>query len=324
MTITPSPEQLSIFRAADEVLAREITAGPSFTADRRALEESTDRLWSTCAGLGWLGLAIPEDLGGLGLGAVEEAMLFRALGRHVAPGPFRSSVLGAHVAALAGDEQLTAAIVTGRRRVGMLTGSFAVDARRNDLVLALVGESTFLREAGAIEHQAGVDPLVLWGTGAPGEVVAHVRKSVVIARTYLIVAAELLGVIEAVRDMSAAYARTRVQFGNPIGAFQAVKHRCADMAVAAHATLSQVLYAGAAIDAGDTQACFHASAAYVLAAESAAKSAADNVQNHGGMGFTWEHRAHLYLKRAFFLERVLGSQRVVYQDVLAPARHEFG
>jgi alkylation response protein AidB-like acyl-CoA dehydrogenase len=123
--------------------------------------------------------------------------------------------------------------------------------------------------------------------------------------------------------MSAGYARTRFQFGKPIGAFQAVKHRCADMAIAAYATTGQIFQAALLVDARTEDAAFHAAAAYLLAVAGAKESTAANIQNHGGIGFTWEHDAHLFLKRAFALEHVLGGPRGACDAVLAPARHEF-
>jgi len=142
-------------------------------------------------------------------------------------------------------------------------------------------------------------------------------------RARVLVAAEQLGIIEAVRDMSAAYAQVRTQFGKPIGSFQAVKHRCADMAVAAYATIGEVFQAALLVDAGTEDAGFHAATAYVLATNGAKVSTADNIQNHGGIGFTWEQDSHLFLKRALLLEHILGEQRRAYDAILAPKRHEF-
>lgn len=323
MTAMPSTEQLSISAAASELLARELSSWPDSPEASADPPQITDRLWTMCAELGWLALATPSTLGGLGLGAVEEVMLFRELGRFAAPGPFRSSVLGAHVAALAGDEELVAALISGDRRAGIALGELTMDARSQDLVLSIGADSACLRELTAIEPATGVDPGITWGTAELGKVVAEADRDAVLVHARIIVSAELLGVVEAVRDMSAAYARTRIQFGKPIGTFQAVKHRCADMAIGGHATLSQLLYAASAVDGGSTQAPFQAAAAYVLAVESARKSTADNIQNHGGIGFTWEHKAHIYLKRALVLEDILGPARTVYEDILRHGPHEF-
>jgi alkylation response protein AidB-like acyl-CoA dehydrogenase len=123
--------------------------------------------------------------------------------------------------------------------------------------------------------------------------------------------------------MSASYAQIREQFGKPIGSFQAVKHRCADMAIIAYAIQSQLFMASVRLDAGLPDASFHSAAAHVLAVNGAKQSTADNIQNHGGIGITAEHNAHLYLKRAFLLEHILGSRQESFAALMAPARHEF-
>jgi alkylation response protein AidB-like acyl-CoA dehydrogenase len=250
-------------------------------------------------------------------------MLFRELGRHLAPGPFRSTVLGARVAARAGQSELAASIVTGERRVGMQVGELAIDVRPGDLLLELDESGAGLVEVADVQRIAGVDPGTRFARVTRGDRVARVEDATLLDRARVLAAAELLGIIEAVRDMSATYAKTRVQFDRPIGTFQAVKHRCADMAVAAYATVGQVFQAALLVDAEAPDAPFHAAAAYVLATNGAKTSTADNIQNHGGIGFTWEQDAHLYLKRAFLLEHLFGPQRATYRAVLAPARHEF-
>ena len=95
------------------------------------------------------------------------------------------------------------------------------------------------------------------------------------------------------------------------------------MAIAAASTVGQIYQAALYVDAGHPDAAFHAAVAYVLAARAANRCAADNVQNHGAIGFTWEHDAHLYVKRALVLENMLGSLADSFTDILAPARHEF-
>ena len=142
MNLAPSPEQAEIAASADEFLTkqlpisrlRELAADP----DGDAIDAET---WRRCADLGWLGLSLSEDDGGVGLGLPEEVMLFRELGRRLPPGPFRSSVLGVRVAVRAGEDELASAIVSGARRVGMRVGGpaggLAVDVRPGDLVLEL-------------------------------------------------------------------------------------------------------------------------------------------------------------------------------------------
>ena len=200
---------------------------------------------------------------------------------------------------------------------------FAVDADEGQLVLRVDDTGAQLAEVASVQPVAGVDPGTRFARVTTGPVVGRVSGPTLLDRARVLAAAEQLGIIEAVRDMSAAYATTRVQFGKPIGTFQAVKHRCADMAVAAYSTIGQVFQAALMVQAGAPDAAFHAAAAFVIATEGAKTSTADNIQNHGAIGFTWEHSAHLFLKRSLLLERMWGGQRAAYQTVLRLPRHDF-
>jgi len=324
VNLEPSESQNEIAAVAGSFLAktlptsrlRELASAPAGDA----LDEHT---WRTCAELGWLALGLEERAHGLGLGLPEEAMLFRELGRHLAPGPFRSTVLAAHLASRAGNLELAAAIASGQQRVGMITAGVAIDARPGDLALRFGDRSAELLEVTAAEPVAGVDPGTRFARIETGRQIAATPAPRLLDRARILVAAELLGIIEAVRDMSSEYARTRTQFGKPIGAFQAVKHRCADMAVAAYSTIGQVFMAALLVQAEAPDATFQAAAAHLLAVEGASRSTADNIQNHGGIGFTWEHDAHLFLKRSFLLEHLIGGRPASRRAILE-APHQFG
>lgn len=324
MNLAPSEEQQAIAATAQEFLRQELPISRlrelAADLDGPAIDEQT---WTRCAALGWLALGLSEEAGGAGFGLPEEAMLLRELGRHLAPGPFLSSILGARVAAAAGASELARAITSGGRRVGIEVGDLAVNVRPGDLILAMDEGSGELFTLTSVDPIAGIDPGSRLAKVVKGASVARVEERSILNRARVLVAAEQLGIIEAVRDMSAAYAQTRTQFGKPIGAFQAVKHRCADMAVAAYATIGEVFQAALLVEAGTEDATFHAATAYVLATNGAKVSTADNIQNHGGMGFTWEQDSHLFLKRALLLEHILGEQRKAYEAILAPRRHEF-
>jgi alkylation response protein AidB-like acyl-CoA dehydrogenase len=129
-------------------------------------------------------------------------------------------------------------------------------------------------------------------------------------------AAEALGVAERTLELSVEYAKVRRQFGKPIGTFQAIKHRCADMAVRAEVARAMVTYAAVALDEGEEGVARHVAMAKALAGNAALGNATDNIQNHGGMGYTWESDAHLYLKRARLLEHCFGT-RTAHLDALA-------
>jgi alkylation response protein AidB-like acyl-CoA dehydrogenase len=324
MNLAASQDQQAVAAMANEFLEQElpITRLRELAEDRDgpALDEHT---WKRCAGLGWLALGLSEEAGGSGFGLPEEVMLFRELGRHLAPGPFLSSVIGARVAAAAGASELVNAIVSGERQVGIEVGDIAVNVRQADLILVIDTDAGELFTLKSVDPIDGIDPGSRFAQVRKGAAVARAVDPHLLSRARVLVAAEQLGIIEAVRDMSASYAQTRVQFGKPIGAFQAVKHRCADMAIAAYATIGELFQAALLVEAGTEDAAFHAANAYVLATNGAKVSTADNIQNHGGIGFTWEQDSHLFLKRALLLEHILGEQRKVYDTILAPKRHEF-
>jgi len=321
MNLEPNDLQQGLADAARALLERQAPVGDLVSRDD--LTPLYDRVWTQAAEQGWLAIGLSEDAGGLGLGLAEELMVFRELGRFVTPGPFLTSVLSARVAAAAGDAALVEAISSGERRVGAISGSVAVGVRPGDLALKVDEAGGELVEVDGLAATKPMDPHTSAASFTGLTTVARADDPTLISRGRVLAAAELLGIIEAVRDMSAEYAKVRHQFGKPIGSFQAVKHRCADMAIAAIATVGEVFQAGLYVDADHPDAAFHAASAYVLAAKGAYRSAADNIQNHGGIGFTWEHPAHLYLKRAVVLENLFGPLRASYGAVLAPARHEF-
>jgi alkylation response protein AidB-like acyl-CoA dehydrogenase len=118
----------------------------------------------------------------------------------------------------------------------------------------------------------------------------------------------LAGVAEAARDMAVSYAATRVQFGQLIGAFQAVKHACADMAMRAEAAAAQTFYAALLVTAGNADTASDVASARLIAGKAALDNAKANIQVHGGMGFTQECDAHLYLKRAQLFSALNGSR----------------
>jgi alkylation response protein AidB-like acyl-CoA dehydrogenase len=337
MNLELSTEQLSIAKTAAEYLGKELSESRIRELADGEGPSLDDANWLRCAKLGWLGLGLPEEFGGVGFGLAEEVMLFREFGRHLTPGPFLSSGLGARAAAAAGDGELARKIASGQLRVGMLVagadssaparsapGSLVIDGDRGDLALALFDHGAELAHVEDLDPVPGIDPCVRTGRATLGPVVARAEGGDLLDRARVMLAAQLLGIVEAVRDLTAEYARTRTQFGTPIGAFQAVKHRSADMAVAAYATVGQVFQAALLVDAHAEDARFHAANAYVLATIGATSSVTDTIQNHGGIGFTWEHQAHLYVKRTLVLERLLGPPRETYAAIVAPSRHVFG
>jgi alkylation response protein AidB-like acyl-CoA dehydrogenase len=141
--------------------------------------------------------------------------------------------------------------------------------------------------------------------GVDGDGWAAVRLA--LEQAAVLLACEQVGGAQRVLDMSVEYATLRLQFGRPIGSFQAIKHRCADMLVAVEQARSVAYYGVWAADTDPGELPLAASMAKVCASEAFVQCARDTIQIHGGVGFTWEHPAHLYLKRALSSELVLGS-----------------
>jgi alkylation response protein AidB-like acyl-CoA dehydrogenase len=280
---------------------------------------------------------VAEAAGGAGYGVAEEMILFTELGRSLAPGPWLGTVLAAH--ALAGAASLHrghADVLGGQTRVAVvddehgalgegakLRGTVAgvSDAGLADAFLVLGTRAVRYVEAsrGAQRVRPSMDP-----TRGLGDVVFEDVSAVVVgddAATLrqlatVLVAAEAVGVAERTLEQSVEYAKVRQQFGKPIGTFQAIKHRCADMAVRAEVARSATTYAAVALGEREPDAARQAHVAKALAADAARLNASDTVQIHGGMGYTWEADAHFYLKRAWLLDRTFGT-RVAHLDALA-------
>lgn len=322
MNLAPDELQTEIGETARSFLSDRFSIAKvrKLAEEERAIDEQG---WSACAEMGWLSMLVPESYDGLGLGVAEAVMVFREIGRNLIPGPFRSTALAALLAARAGEGDLARALGTGTRKAGLLVGDMGVDVSLGDLILSISKDESAIFTVEAAEPIAAMDPGVRLSRVTLGTKQISLRDDGFFATALALISAELLGVLEAVRDMSATHAQVREQFGKPIGSFQAVKHRCADMAVAAYAVQSQLFMAATRIDAGLDDALFHAASGHVLAVNFTKRSTADNIQNHGGIGVTDEHDCHLYLKRAHLLEHILGPIRQSFAAILEPQRHEF-
>lgn len=339
MDLLPSPEQTEIV---------DVVAG--FLADRFPTSQLRERAdatssfdvatWAQCGELGWFALGLPEALGGVGYGMVEEALVFRELGRALAPGPFVASSLGARVAAAGGHADLAASIASGAAPVALatprsaspfqvgatITGSFHVIdgpgathhliVTESDAVLVEAEAAGELEPLPSIDEGSRVARLTVDGARPIARLQGDEAAELWLRGTVL-VAAMLTGVAEATRDQSAEYAKVRVQFGRPIGVHQAIKHACADMAVRAEAAGSQLMFAALSIDEARPDRVLQVASARVVATDAAIVNASANVQVHGGMGYTYEHDANLYVKRARILDRMLGDRHTHLATILA-------
>ncbi|MCV7380872.1 acyl-CoA dehydrogenase [Mycobacterium alsense] len=297
--------------------------------------EERPEFWAPVAEIGWLGLHVPEEYGGAGYGLPELVVVVEEFGRAVAPGPFVPTVIASAVLAACGSPEqksrLLPGLVDGSRVAGVgFAGSLTLTdtavageagavlgAGLADVLLLAAGADVLVVDAG----QAGVDVDVagnLDPTRRCGRVtlrdvpVAAVEAlpgaaapALSLART--IVAAEAVGGAQDCLDAAVGYAKVREQFGRTIGTFQAVKHHLANMLVAAEAALATVWDAARAVGGDDQEFALMAACATTLALPAYVKNAELNIQVHGGIGFTWEHDAHLHLRRATTLRALLGG-----------------
>jgi len=297
-----------------------------------------DALWKAAGEQGWLAVLVPEEHDGLGLGLVEAQVIARALGAGVTPGPWRGTVLAAEAVRLAGsDAQLAAWLprLAAGGAVGALTlrGSApgvlpAVEyGAVADLVVARSGEGLVLVEGAPVTPRGSYDGttrLADLDAGA-GEALPGASAEVVeelVDRATVLVAADLVGIARESLTRTVAYDREREQFGVPVGSFQAIKHALADLHVGVTMAEHAALYAAHAVDERLPDAPLAVSVAKAKASDVALQATAAMIQYHGGIGYTWEHEAHFFYKRAKRLAAQwgdAGTHRARIADLTIPA-----
>jgi len=313
-------EQRAIKETAREMLAKR----SPMSKVREAAESRSydDALWSEISELGWPGIAIAEEHGGQGLGLMELTILCEELGYACAPTPFLSNAVAGLIVAQAGsDEQQDRwlpGVASGEARgASELTApeeeSLVADAEGAAfLVLSEGDEGARIVEPGAAEAEPVelIDATRAFarvsaedGDPLPGGVEEAIDRALVA------LAAELVGVSQRALEMAVDYAKEREQFERPIGAYQAVSHRCAGMLYETEEARSLTYYAGWCADAEPESLAMASSMAKARASDAAWRVTADALQVLGGIGFTWEHDLQFLLKRAKVDGRLLGDAR---------------
>jgi alkylation response protein AidB-like acyl-CoA dehydrogenase len=306
------PNERQIVASVQDVLTDRVRAG----ADGDAVTQA--------AALGWLGLAIPEELGGAGFSLLEEVLLHRELGRHLMSPALLAGALAVHAALALDQPDLARRLMSGEARACLaqpLRGDHILyDAAASDWLLVWgaqeitclpMHQATSIQPGRGIDRSVTLHRAVLAPPNQSAPTGAELRR-----RGELLVAAQLLGIAEAALDLAVDYAKLREQFGQPIGAFQAIKHRCADMAVRVRTLRPLVLMAALAERGGHADAAELIASARLLASRHALDNAAAGIQIHGAMGFTAECDAHRFLLRAHLLD-TLGSTPAEREAALA-------
>lgn len=311
------------------------------------------KLWSAIVEQGWLGAAIPEEHGGLGLGHLELCVIAEELGRAIAPVPFASTAyVLAEAIMLAGDERQQAdylpriaagtligclastegpghapvqATVTG----GNLTGTKlpVTDGMAADIAIVLAHEAgdaglylVDLDAAGVTREPIATQdptrgaarivftqtPAQRLGTAGDGDALL----ATIIDRAAVLLAFEQIGGADRALEMARDYALERHAFGRPIGSYQAIKHKLADAYIKNALARANAYHAAWALNASPADLPIAAAAARIAATEAFWFAAKENIQTHGGIGFTWEMDCHLYYRRSRQLALVAGSPSV--------------
>jgi alkylation response protein AidB-like acyl-CoA dehydrogenase len=312
-------EQQEIKRTANEFL------GARFKPEKvRELAESRsydDALWKEISELGWPGIAVAEGDGGQGLGMVELAVLLEQSGYACAPSPLLGTAGAALVISAAGSDEQKAEWLP-KLASGEATGAFGgfadgestlfCDLPTADVIVTFDGDGALLAPASEVDAESveAIDATRSYalvsdagGDRLPGDVDGG-RDRLAVA-----IAAELVGVAQRTLEMATDYAREREQFGRPIGAYQAVGHRCAAMLLATEESRSLTYYAAWTADAEPESLPMASAMAAARACDAGWEVPASALQVLGGIGFTWEHDLQFWLKRGRVAGRMLGTPR---------------
>jgi alkylation response protein AidB-like acyl-CoA dehydrogenase len=302
-------------------------------------------LWTKLAEQGFTGIITPEEYGGMGLGKVELVLLMEEAGYALLPGPFFSTVAlaGSVIDACGTPEQkkkYLQRIAAGQARAtlalveaagswdtdglkisaagGKLNGTklFVTDAAVADFIVVVARDGVFVVEAKApglhIEPMKGMDLArkiyAVEFKNTPAEKLGDssgLAGALNVATAAL--CAEMTGGMQRTLELTVAYAKTRKQFGKPIGIFQAVQHLCADMYLETESSRSATYYAAWALEENVPDAAAAVSVAKIYASDASRNVGNHGIQVHGGMGFTWENDIHLYYRRAKASETMLGD-----------------
>ncbi len=321
-------DQQALQSAARDFLRKEVTS----TVVRTSFDSpdgDAPELAKKMAELGWLGIAVPEEMGGLGMTVIESAVVCEQLGYVNAPGPYFATACLAIPALVAlGAEDLVAPLLDGSKRatVGRRLESI-VDAQIADgVLLARDGKALWYeRDELEVEPHATVDgtrrtaavkPIGQGRELGPATELefamepGHPRAVDVMT---VLLCAEMVGCMQWALDATVQYVKDRQAFGRPIGVFQAVQHKCADMLVHTESSRSAAFYAAYAVANDLPDARFAVSAAKAYCSDAVHSVTGECIQLHGGIGFTWEHDAHLYFKRAT-TNRVLLGDAAFHRD----------
>ena len=313
-----SEDQREIQRTARELLARRAT--PERVREHAESGRMDAELWGELCTLGWPGIAISEEHGGQGLGVIELSILCEELGRTLAPVPFLPSTMAACVIAHGGSPAQRARWLPGiasGERVAALgaaregVAELVIGGAEAQVLVLVEGDGSarvLAGEEAEVQPLASIDPTrsaARVNAGGGGEALPEGCAG--LGRALVAVSSELVGVCERALEMTVEYVKERRQFGVPVGAYQAVSHRCAQMLLDTEKARATAAFAAWAADADPEQLAEAAAMAKASASQAGVEVTASAIQAHGGIGFTWEADVHWLYKRAQIDAAMLGG-----------------
>ncbi|MDX6650987.1 MAG: hypothetical protein QOJ97_2938 [Solirubrobacteraceae bacterium] len=312
MRFTLTDDQQDIKRTARDLL----TSRSGWEKVRASAEAGAydDALTKELAELGWPGIAVAEEHGGQGLGAVELAILLEELGYACAATPFLGTALAAlaleHAGSDAQRERWLGGLASGELRGALGTADGLIpDAPGADVVVVvdLAERTASLVEGDAVEAVDAIDPTRRYGRVAAAGEPLEGDVGAAVDRGLAAVSAELVGLGQGGLDMTVEYVKERKQFGVPVGVFQAVQHKAAQMLLDTEGGRSAAYYAAWTADADPEKLPMAAAMAKAWTSEAGRSTASAAIQLHGGIGFTWEADVHWLFKRAQMDSAFLGG-----------------
>jgi len=325
-------DQAMIAESVREYLAREL---PLERLRPNAAPRNVSQTLGGVGELGWLGIGLPQNMGGAGLGLIEEMLVQRECARYLVSPSVLATVLGAHVALQSGNRALTLALAAGRRSAALAIMptsdpdsdrrlAYAFDWNAGDPLLVCCEEGMGLFDAVSfhqVRPDACLDDSVTMHAGfLPSTKPPHWISSShapLAMRAQVLLAASLMGLAEQACELTVEYAKTRKQFGQPIGSFQGVKHRCADMGLRARLGWFQTGLACLKVQAEARDGALQAAAAKLSAAHAAHENARAAIQMHGAIGFQAECDVHWFMKRAHVYDQAAGGMQAQARRVIA-------
>jgi alkylation response protein AidB-like acyl-CoA dehydrogenase len=322
MNFSLTPEQELLREAARDALSRiDTIAGARAALDGEPLPD----LWPTACRAGWTGLLVPEDAGGAGLGAFDAMLVMEQCGRRLTGAGLVGHLAATTILADSGHELLPV-LASGEQRAAVVWGpEFQLDVAGADWLVTrdglLAAEQVIVESITRCDASRPLGHLRVNGAqpeplGGDFERAWHLTQA--------LLAADALGVTEAMLELSVSYAKDRHAFGRPIGSYQAIKQQIVEILRHAGTARSLCFYAGYASEAKQDELALAASAARFAAEEAAEYATRTCIAVHGGIGATWEHDAHLYWRRAQLSRLLLGGVAAagdrVAEEIIAKAR----